>query len=112
MAAHGTFDQQARLEVGLQHQAPFDFGGWPEDDSKPEASLQTLKSEMSSPHATQQSAYRLRWSSNNMTYHRVSRDSCKHSAAIRSGPVGLSNMYRDGLAQLDAAMILYDAFYR
>jgi hypothetical protein len=34
------------------------------------------------------------------------------SAAIRSGPVGLSNMYRDGLAQLDAAMILYDAFYR
>jgi hypothetical protein len=47
-----------------------------------------------------------------MTYHRVSRDSCRHSAAIRPGPVGLSNMYRGGLAQLDAAMILYDAFYR
>ncbi|MFH5923372.1 sulfurtransferase/chromate resistance protein [Roseomonas xinghualingensis] len=34
------------------------------------------------------------------------------SAGLLAASLGLSRMYRDDLAQLDAAMILYDAFYR
>jgi hypothetical protein len=34
------------------------------------------------------------------------------TAALLAASLGLSRMYRDDLAQLDAAMTLYDAFYR
>ena len=35
-----------------------------------------------------------------------------HSAGLLAASLGFSRMYRDDLAQLDAAMALYDAFYR
>jgi rhodanese-related sulfurtransferase len=34
------------------------------------------------------------------------------AAGLLAASLGLSRMYRDDLAQLDAAMVLYDAFYR
>ena len=39
-------------------------------------------------------------------------DLAPQSAGLLAASLGLSRMYRDDLAQLDAAMILYDAFYR
>jgi hypothetical protein len=34
------------------------------------------------------------------------------AAGLLAASLGLSRMYRDDLAQIDAGMILYDAFYR
>ncbi len=39
-------------------------------------------------------------------------DAAPQAAGLLAASLGLSRMYRDDLAQLDAAMILYDAFYR
>jgi rhodanese-related sulfurtransferase len=39
-------------------------------------------------------------------------DLAPQSAGLLAASLGLSRMYRDDLAQLDAAMALYDAFYR
>ena len=39
-------------------------------------------------------------------------DLARESAGLLAASLGLSRMYRDDLAQLDAAMALYDAFYR
>jgi rhodanese-related sulfurtransferase len=39
-------------------------------------------------------------------------DLTPHSAGLLAASLGYSRMYRDDLAQLDAAMALYDAFYR
>ncbi|MFT8247363.1 chromate resistance protein ChrB domain-containing protein [Roseomonas sp. BN140053] len=39
-------------------------------------------------------------------------DLSPQSAGLLAASLGLSRMYRDDLAQLDAAMALYDAFYR
>jgi rhodanese-related sulfurtransferase len=39
-------------------------------------------------------------------------DLTPQSAGLLAASLGLSRMYRDDLAQLDAAMALYDAFYR
>ncbi len=36
----------------------------------------------------------------------------RKSAGLLAASLGLSRMFRDDLAQLDAAMLLYDAFYR
>jgi hypothetical protein len=39
-------------------------------------------------------------------------DLTPQSAGLLAASLGYSRMYRDDLAQLDAAMALYDAFYR
>ena len=39
-------------------------------------------------------------------------DLAPQAAGLLAASLGLSRMYRDELAQLDAAMGLYDAFYR
>jgi rhodanese-related sulfurtransferase len=39
-------------------------------------------------------------------------DEAPEAAGLLAASLGLSRMYRDDLAQLDAAMVLYDAFYR
>jgi hypothetical protein len=39
-------------------------------------------------------------------------DQAPQAAGLLAASLGLSRMYRDDLAQLDAAMTLYDAFYR
>ena len=39
-------------------------------------------------------------------------DLAAQAAGLLAASLGLSRMYRDDLAQLDAAMSLYDAFYR
>ena len=39
-------------------------------------------------------------------------DLAPQAAGLLAASLGLSRMYRDDLAQLDAAMGLYDAFYR
>jgi hypothetical protein len=39
-------------------------------------------------------------------------DDAPEAAGLLAASLGLSRMYRDDLAQLDAAMMLYDAFYR
>ena len=39
-------------------------------------------------------------------------DLAPEAAGLLAASVGLSRMYKDDLAQLDAAMVLYDAFYR
>jgi len=39
-------------------------------------------------------------------------DVAPQAAGLLAASLGLSRMYRDDLAQLDAAMVLYDAFYR
>ena len=39
-------------------------------------------------------------------------DAAPEAAGLLAASLGLSRMYRDDLAQLDAAMTLYDAFYR
>jgi rhodanese-related sulfurtransferase len=39
-------------------------------------------------------------------------DLAPEAAGLLAASLGLSRMYRDDLAQLDAAMVLYDAFYR
>ena len=39
-------------------------------------------------------------------------DLVPEAAGLLAASLGLSRMYRDDLAQLDAAMGLYDAFYR
>jgi hypothetical protein len=39
-------------------------------------------------------------------------DAAPQAAGLLAASLGLSRMYRDDLAQLDAAMGLYDAFYR
>jgi rhodanese-related sulfurtransferase len=39
-------------------------------------------------------------------------DLAPEAAGLLAASVGFSRMYRDDLAQLDAAMVLYDAFYR
>lgn len=39
-------------------------------------------------------------------------DLAPQAAGLLAASLGLSRMYRDDLAQLDAAMVLYDAFYR
>ena len=39
-------------------------------------------------------------------------DLAPEAAGLLAASLGLSRMYRDDLAQLDAAMGLYDAFYR
>lgn len=40
------------------------------------------------------------------------RDLAPQSAGLMAASLGLSRMYRDDLEQLDAGMVLYDAFYR
>ncbi len=40
------------------------------------------------------------------------RDLAPESAGLLAASLGLSRMYRDDLAQLEAGMILYDSFYR
>jgi rhodanese-related sulfurtransferase len=39
-------------------------------------------------------------------------DAAPEAAGLLAASLGLSRMFRDDLAQLDAAMVLYDAFYR
>jgi hypothetical protein len=39
-------------------------------------------------------------------------DLAPQAAGLLAASVGLSRMYRDDLEQLDAGMLLYDAFYR
>jgi rhodanese-related sulfurtransferase len=39
-------------------------------------------------------------------------DACPEAAGFLAASLGLSRMFRDDLTQLDAAMLLYDAFYR
>ena len=39
-------------------------------------------------------------------------DAAPEAAGLLAASLGLSRMFRDDLAQLDAAMLLYDAFYR
>ena len=39
-------------------------------------------------------------------------DLAPQSAGLLAASLGLSRMYRDDLEQLDAGMMLYDAFYR
>jgi hypothetical protein len=39
-------------------------------------------------------------------------DLAPHAAGLVAASLGLSRMYRNDLAQLEAAMGLYDAFYR
>jgi hypothetical protein len=39
-------------------------------------------------------------------------DLAPQAAGLLAASLGLSRMYRDDLAQLDAGMLLYDAFYR
>jgi hypothetical protein len=39
-------------------------------------------------------------------------DRAPQAAGLLAASLGLSRMYRDDLAQLNAAMTLYDAFYR
>lgn len=44
--------------------------------------------------------------------HMADLDLAPQAAGLLAASLGLSRMYRDDLAQLDAAMGLYDAFYR
>ena len=39
-------------------------------------------------------------------------DLAPESAGLLAASLGLSRMYRDDLAQLEASLTLYDAFYR
>jgi hypothetical protein len=39
-------------------------------------------------------------------------DVAPEAAGLLAASLGLSRMFRDDLAQLDAAMIMYDSFYR
>ena len=39
-------------------------------------------------------------------------DLAPQAAGLLAASLGLSRMFRDDLAQLDAGMLLYDAFYR